>query len=86
MCVSQFLERAEGRCSITGEDCSEYVLESLQLCIRTCSILSEHLTNAVEQGWYFRLMTGGVSLVISRCAFSLAIINYSFNKAAGTEW
>lgn len=46
--VSEFLEGAERQYSIANENFCEYVVERLQLCKHTCSILSDHIGSASE--------------------------------------
>ena len=41
--ISHFLEGAERQYGIANESFTEYVLERLELCIRTCITLTEHL-------------------------------------------
>ena len=41
--ISHFLEGAERQYGIANESFTEYVLEQLELCIRTCTTLTEHL-------------------------------------------
>ena len=41
--ISHFLEGAEWQYGIANESFTEYVLKRLELCICTCSTLTEHL-------------------------------------------